>query len=364
MRIALTHLYCWPEVRRGAERYVHELAGGLRRAGHDVTLLSSAPTASRGVELEVPVRRVRRRGYLRKYGEAGLGIEFGAKALGLIGGKRIDVWHANSPADAAAAALAGQVRPGLRSVYTEVGFPARKSHENRADRHLYAYALRHVDEVICLSEPAGDLLTSDYGRVGDVVGGGVDLRIFQPSAQRHPTPVLLFPSALSERRKNVVLVLEAAARLAERERRLELWLVGPGALPADLSPLAKKGLELVTVHRTAGYDELIDMYSKAWVTVLPSQAEVFGLVVLESMACGTPAVVLDDGLGPSRLVTPGTGIGCEATSQDVARACEEALSLATDPATPERCRARAADFDWDTAIVPRIVEIYAGRASS
>ena len=363
MRIALTHLYSWPEVRRGAERYVHELAAGLRRAGHDVALTSSATTPSRSVELDVPVRRLRRRGYLRKYGEAGLGIEFAAKSFTTLGAKRIDVWHAMSPADAAGAALLSRLRPGVRSVYTEVGFPARRSRERRADRRLYEYAAHHVDEFICLSEPAGELLTTDYGRSGQVVGGGVDMRIFRPTAQRHPKPVLLFPAALSEPRKNVGLALEAAALLGERGLPIEMWLVGPGTLPDNLSPLAQKGFELVTVQRTASADELVELYSKAWVTVLPSNAEVFGLVVLESLACGTPAVVLDDGLGPSRLVTAGTGIACEPNAVDLARACENALSLADDGATTERCRSRAADFDWDTAIVPRIVELYTGDAT-
>lgn len=362
MRIALSHLYAWPEVRRGAERYTHELGAGLLRAGHDVVLITSGTAPGRSIELDVPVRRLRRRGYLGKYGDAGLGIEFGAKAFAALGTKRLDAWHAMSAGDAAAATLLGTVRPGLRSIYTECGFPARRSREQRADRHLYAYTTRHVDEFICLSEPAGDLLTTDYGRIGHVVGGGVDMKVFRPLADRHPTPVLLFPAALSEPRKNVGLALEAAALLREGGTPVELWLVGPGTLPTELSPLAQKGLESVTVHRTASESELVDLYSKAWVTVLPSNAEVFGLVVLESLACGTPGIVLDDGLGPSRLVTAGTGVACQPDAADLTRACGEALELAGDATTAERCRGRAADFDWDTAIVPRIVEIYSGAA--
>ena len=37
-------------------------------------------------------------------------------------------------------------------------------------------------------------------------------------------------------------------------------------------------------------DDLIDLYSAANVTVVPSKIESFGLTALESMACGTPVV--------------------------------------------------------------------------
>jgi alpha-1,6-mannosyltransferase len=359
MRIVLTHLYGWPEVRRGAERYTHELAAGLLRAGHDVRIVTSATKVGRDRVLDVPVHRLRRRGFLAaRYGESGLNAEFGLRTLLRVAPRNIDVWHAMSPGDAAAAALVSGLRRRVRSVYTEVGFPAKASRDRRPDRRLYDYVVGNVDRFVCLSEPAGDLLKSDYGRDGDVVPGGVDLRTFRPVGSREGRPVLLFPSSLSESRKNVGLLLEAVALLVAQGQPVDVWLVGPGELPADLSPLARKGLEAVTVHRTASPEELPEMYSRAWVTVLPSHAEVFGLVVLESMACGTPAVVLDDGLGPSRLVTPRTGRRCAAESESLAQACQAALDLAADSGTAGACQARAAEFDWDTVVVPQFVAMY------
>ena len=41
MRIAITHPTTWPEIRRGTERFVNELADWLGRRGHEVTVLSS-----------------------------------------------------------------------------------------------------------------------------------------------------------------------------------------------------------------------------------------------------------------------------------------------------------------------------------
>lgn len=358
MRIVLTHLYAWPEVRRGAERYTHELAASLRRTGHDVRIISSAPRPHRDRILDVPVSRVRRRGYLRKYGDAGLGTEFAIRATTRVIAARPDVWHAMSPADAGFASLVSRAHPAIRGVYTEVGFPSRSFHNARADRRLYERAVRDIDEFLCLSKPATDLLATDYGRVGRTVPAGVDMRRFGRRLPRHPRPALLFAGALNESRKNVRLVLEAVARLGPREPDLELWLAGPGELPTDLSDDARAGLARVTLHHTASADELLELYQRAWVTVLPSQAEVFGLVVLESLACGTPAVVLDDGLGPSLLISNGTGIRCQPDATSLAAACERAIELASDPETTDRCLARASDYDWDAVVTPMILSSY------
>ena len=58
MRVALLHPTYWPEVRRGAERLVHDLAGWLTREGHDVTILTTHRAGTTTTE-EEGVRVVR-----------------------------------------------------------------------------------------------------------------------------------------------------------------------------------------------------------------------------------------------------------------------------------------------------------------
>src|SRR6516162_8635251 len=43
MRIALTHPYCWPYIKRGNERNIEELARYLSAKGHEVITISSKP---------------------------------------------------------------------------------------------------------------------------------------------------------------------------------------------------------------------------------------------------------------------------------------------------------------------------------
>ena len=57
LRIAITNPTCWPQVRRGSERLLHELSHWLAARGHAVTVISTEP-GDRRVESDGPVRRV------------------------------------------------------------------------------------------------------------------------------------------------------------------------------------------------------------------------------------------------------------------------------------------------------------------
>lgn len=63
--------------------------------------------------------------------------------------------------------------------------------------------------------------------------------------------------------------------------------------------------EKVKVLGLVDQSDLIDLYSAAKVFVFASPKEAFGLVPIEAMACGTPAVAWDDGAGPSEYVVDG-----------------------------------------------------------
>ncbi|MGH2728370.1 MAG: glycosyltransferase, partial [Actinomycetota bacterium] len=123
LRIALTHVFAWPEVRRGGERYLHELAGALAKAGHEVIILSTAQEPGRQRILDVDVRYLRRHDRLGHwFWDQGVEVLFAGQALARLTLRRLDVWHALGTADAAAAALLGGVR-NTRSVYTDLGIP-------------------------------------------------------------------------------------------------------------------------------------------------------------------------------------------------------------------------------------------------
>jgi len=361
MRIALTHVYAWPEVRRGGERYLHELAAALSDAGHEVRIFSTEPAPRRDRVLGVETRYLRRRHYAleRRFGVLSEEVAFGLQTLPRVGLRRFDVWHAFGTADAASATIASQMR-GLRSVYTDLGISERHWRDARPDRRLYDIVVRRVDHYLCLSGAAARCVERDYGRRTVVMGGGVDLRTFTPSGPRSPTPVLLFPSDVSEPRKNFPMLLAALALLRRRRPSLELWLCGPGDPTPFLVQAGSDVSEATVSIGVASQSSLVDLYRRAWVTVLPSYGEAFGLVVLESLACGTPVVTMADG-GPSELIRAGVGVASGPSPEELAEACDEALELVDRPGIVTACRDAAEPHDWRLGIVPRMEEIYRGR---
>jgi phosphatidyl-myo-inositol alpha-mannosyltransferase len=354
----LSHAYCWPEVRRGGERYLHELGAALARAGHSVRILSTGPAAGHISVQGVPVTRLRTRSLAPgRFGPQAEEVAFGAQSALWMAPRKVDVWHALGGPDAAAASVVGKVR-GFRSVMTSLGIPAKSYWDQRPDRRLHELVVKRVDSYICLSRVAAAALSEGWGRAAEIVGGGVALERFVPAAARHHRPALLFSGTLTEKRKNLGMLLEAVAILRKKHPDLELWLSGQGD-PSPLIAASPASAREAAVQMGVGQeDEQALRYGRAWVTVMPSEYEAFGLALLESLACGTPIVGLATGGGPTELIEQGVGVESEPSAAGLAEACECALELAQQPETVGACRAVAARYDWDQAIVPRLEAIY------
>lgn len=355
LRIALTHAHCWPEVRRGGERYLHELAGALARRGNDVTILAGASRTSEAMEDGVRVVRLKRRPGRRV---AHAERNFGRRVLPALVRERFDVVHALGPQDAVAAIRTARVRRH-RTVYTCLGLPRRRSWERRLDGPAHGKVVERVDVYGCLSVFARELLRSDYGRDGALTPGGVRLDAFCPGP-RTSEPTLLYSGALDERRKGLDVLLRAVPAILRAEPRVRVWLSGPGDPGPLLAALPADARDRVEVLGTGALDDLPRRYASAWATVLPAVDEAFGLVLVESLAAGTPIVVADHSSLPE-LVKPGIGATAAPNDPDaLALACVEVLGLASDPATAERSREEARRHDWDTAVAPAIEALYRG----
>jgi glycosyltransferase involved in cell wall biosynthesis len=138
---------------------------------------------------------------------------------------------------------------------------------------------------------------------------GIDATEFRPLGQRIPSkdPYVLSVGRFSDERKNVMLLLEAYARLdAALKAEVRLVLAGSDPPPASFWARADAlGLRerVGFIHRPSR-DALAALYQRASVFVLPSHEEGLGIVLLEAMACGIPAVATRCG-GPDGIITDG-----------------------------------------------------------
>ena len=359
MRVVLSSVHAWPEVRRGAERYVHELAAGLARSGCDVRIVTSRLPGQLGPDevLGVAVDRlVVPRGRPARGGDLAQQLAFGWRCAPAALLARCDVWHANSTADADAAVRAARLR-GFVTVFTDHGFPARASRERRVDRRHHARVVAGVDRYVCVSEAAGRFLSDDFGRAATIVPPGVHLADHAPGV-RSARPSVLYVGAVDEPRKHVVELLRGAVELARAGTDLEVWLHGPGDIAAAVG--AVSGAEQI-VTRSGLLDPaaLPETYATAWTTALVSEAESFGMAVVESLASGTPALVLAGSGGPESIVDDDSGVvAADLAPTTLAEALGRSLDLARRDDVAEACRSRAAAWDWDGAVVPRMLAVY------
>jgi glycosyltransferase involved in cell wall biosynthesis len=108
-------------------------------------------------------------------------------------------------------------------------------------------------------------------------------------------PVVLFVGTMNEAGtfKGIDRLLAAMAR-GNLSERAQVVLAGEGDLRPEYTRLATELLPERSYRFTGGVsdEDLRDLYRSAAVTVLPSvtQEEAFGIVLIESMACGTPVV--------------------------------------------------------------------------
>ncbi len=353
-RVALLSPCFWPEVRRGSERFVHELAQGLLADGHRPELITShRGRPSRRVEEGLPVLRLPRPpdGRLRRrmLEDHLTHVPLSAAAL-MAGG--YDVAHAVYPTDALAAAWWGR-RTGRPAILSYMGIPDHAGLLMRRRRlEITQRALRDCDAVVALSRYAADAFRAWLGHEVPVIHPGVDLRAFTPGRARAPHPTIVCAASFNEGRKRVGLLIEAFSLVRREHRDARLVLSRPRDLRAVDTLEAVEGVVLADLDDRAA---LAAAYGEAWVSALPSFGEAFGLVLLEALACGTPVVATDDGGMPEIVDRPEigrlfAGADPDAAPDELARALLETLELCADPATAPACRRRAEDFSVERTV--------------
>jgi glycosyltransferase involved in cell wall biosynthesis len=341
MRIAVVHPFSWPEVRRGGERYAHDLSWWLAREGHRVDYITGGPARQDAADNGVRLVRLHHR-HGERLTRAGISKldSFGATVLPWLLRHRYDVVHAFVPTAALAARLARQT-----VVYTAIGHPAEVGRERYRDLRVLRAAVRAAHVTTVLSQSAAAAAEELTGRRVRVVSPGVRTDVFTPDlSPRTGPPRLLFAAHAGEPRKRLNTLLAAMPEVLDASPDARLQVAGGGALPADLPGRVAAAVDVTGPGELA---DLPERYRRATVTVLPSVDEAFGLVLVESLACGTPVVASRSG-GMPEIV--GDGVGELVAPDDpgaLAEAIRSVTNLAAEPATPRRCADHAVQWSWD-----------------
>jgi D-inositol-3-phosphate glycosyltransferase len=393
LRIAMLSIHSSPLGKLGSRDtggmsvYVRELSRELGRAGHRVDMFTqSNSTNPRPVlSLQANVRLMHLTdGDRTDLPKADLHAHLGGffrslDALRRREGTGYDLIHSHYWLSGRLG-LEAQLRWKAPHVITFHTLGAVKNHtgvgdvESQLRLHTERMLARQCHGVLCATEKDREQLARHYGVAGDktaVVPCGVDLERFRPMPKPAARRLLGWPIdetiALFVGRfdplKGIDRLLGAFARLDARRYRLVL-VGGDGKACGETRRLAAvaQGLgleERVTFVGRVAHEKLPQYYSAADVLVIASHYESFGLVGLESLACGTPVVSTAVG-AMDRIIRDGkTGyIVREDRPEAMAAAIEAVVAPAGgSPPAAETVRASVRDYSW-ARTAARVQEAY------
>lgn len=358
---------------RGGVVHTLELANALVDAGHEVTVMAPALPGQRMFRtprcaLELVPAAITAAGDMVAMVNSRIDA-FERHLETRVRRRPFDVLHAQDPIGANALATLHE-----RGVIG--GFWRTVHHLDRFDdTRLMARQQRGFEtaqQVLCVSRLWRDVLAREHGIDAALVRNGVDLQRFtrQPDATdaavaarhgirqgvRADAPVFLSVGGIEER-KNTLRLLDAFIALRAEVPNAQ-WVIAGGSsllnhdayLGEFRARLAASGLAVspgadgappIVLTGPVADADMPALYRTADVLVMPSLREGFGLVVLEALACGTPAVVSAIAPFTEHLSDADCGWCDPNDARSIARAMHRALAperaAALAHRTPEVC---------------------------
>ncbi len=236
------------------------------------------------------------------------------------------------------------------------------------------YLVKNCHRIIAATGKEKEGLILHYGALPEtisVIPCGVNLELFQPVDKEAARQQLgfngnkniLFVGRL-EPLKGIDRLLMAMTYLENREGTRLLVIGGDGNSQHEIERLQRLSRELhiqdsVIFLGLIKQEKLPLYYSAADVCVVPSYYESFGLVALESLACGTPVVATD--VGSARSVIRQAETGYVVTDSSPHRLAQKISLLLSKPEVGAESiglmRASVAGFSW-SGIAEMMVKEY------
>ena len=364
LKIAVTSPFCWPYVRRG-NRFAHELAAFLAERGHEVHFITSKPGGISRKKQRGKVLEEQHRLFCHPILPL-FNIEtwetFFLNCFRSLVREDYDIVQTIWPPDGFAASLYRSIK-GIPFVHLMVDsnyfFRPTALGKPMLRRILKTAASLEVPSNYVYEE-----LKTQLSMEGKLIPMPVNMNLFAPNGNKKPDqPRILCTSSFLDFRKRVHLLVLAFELLLKEIPNAILQLSGHGTVNQAamglfklVKPETRRSIEILDVGRL---EDMPRLYRQASLTVLPSLREAFGMVIIESLASGTPVVGTRSGAIPEVLDNPGVGVLFEPTDtpQELCEALLKGLELSQDPQTPMRCRQHAAPYSWKE-LGPRYEALY------
>ncbi len=287
----------------------------------------------------------------------------------------IDIVHAHSPFGAGTEALRiarEKKLPVVASFHSKYYDDFYKVTKNETLSRLLVSSVvsfyNRCDEVWAVSETTAAVLRSyGYKKEIVVVPNGVSLRCAKGEAIKDietrfgldGKPLLLFVGQINWK-KNILRVLEAAAKLHQEQAQFKLLLAGQGPdekeVAAKIEELGLSGCAQMIGH-VSNADMLDALYARASIFTFPSLYDNAPMVIREAAVMGTPAVLVE-GSSAAEIIHDGmNGFLCKDDSDDLYSVLKNALA---DPGKTKEIGQKAREtipVPWE-GIMQTVLERY------
>ena len=360
-----------PEIT-GVTRVVSLLREELERRGHVTSVY--APRYPQAMEDDKRTYRFRA-GSVFYYRTARMALPYNHRALASFAS--LDVVHSHTPFSLAYAAMIAAMRHRLPHVQTYHTYLSEYRHyvprpfrpPVRAAESYSALLCNRCTTITVPTAPIRDeLLRYGVRRPIHVLPFGADMRLYERPVEWDPraaydldddVPLLLCAGRIAME-KNLLFVLRAFERIRAAEPRATMVFTGDGPLRPRLEEESRR-LGIESSVRFTGFiptQHLVNLYQAADLFLFASKTETQGLVLVEAMAGGTPAVALPE-LGVRDVVCDGVN-GLYAP-EDENLFAEAAIRILRDRAlhdTLSRGARETAQHMSVQTFTGRIIEIY------
>lgn len=277
--------------------------------------------------------------------------------------ERIDILHVLLPTPLAFISIKAARALGIKIVIHSHSQPENTtSHIPRYAGRLFigwilnkyfSWLYKQADFLVYPSEFAKSIFSLHNNMIPNmVISNGIDTSIFKKTSSESlftkwnlpkNTKNILFVGRLHPE-KNIETLIKSIPFILEKNNNIHVYIVGPGHQKDKLRKLTLSlGLnQYITFFGKVTEEELIMAYNASHVFVLPSVAELEGMVVLEAMACGKPVVIANSKESASRFFVNGNGYLFETyNSKDLS---EKILMLLADANLREKMGQRSLEI--------------------
>ncbi|WP_128772200.1 glycosyltransferase family 4 protein [Actinomyces oricola] len=363
MRIGIVCPYSF-DAHGGVQAHVMDLAGELRRRGHDVRVLAPAsadaelPTwvTSAGEAVAIP--------YNGSVARINFGAAVARRVRRWLEANNLDLLHIHEPIAPNIGILA------LQAATCPVVATFHAAMDRSVARELLSPMtgsfMEKISATIAVSEEARRTLIHYHGGDAVVIPNGVNVSPFAAAPKDDPRfagteqhPTVSFLGRLDEPRKGLAVLAAAIPAVLAAVPGARFLIAGRGEAGEHRTRLAQFGDSVVFLGGVSDADKAAMLASSTCYVAPQTGGESFGIVLVEAMAAGT-RVIASDLTAFSDVLEAGR-LGALFRNGDEADLARVIIETLTDTAAAQERRAAASAavgrYDW-TRVTDAVLDVY------